>query len=106
MTGTRRFKAKFKDFIVVVNLRYNGMKRGKLVIDLPVLGTDEVLGFYYHETSTYGPQGGLRRLSKVIFEILRRTVVPSAGGDDNVIGWPFFEIINTVLTDDLINLLD
>ena len=55
MIGTCRFKAKFKDFTAIVNLRYHGMKRGKLVIDLPVLGMDEVSSFCYQETSTYGP---------------------------------------------------
>lgn len=33
-------------------------------------------------------------------------MVPSAGGDANVVGWPSFEIINAMLTGDLINLLD
>ena len=42
----------------------------------------------------------------MIFEILRRTVVPSTRGDDNAVGWPFFEIINVVLSSDPINLLD
>lgn len=56
MTGTHRFKAKFKDFVAAVKLSYQGMKRCKLVVDLPVLGTDEVSGFHYHETSAYGPR--------------------------------------------------
>ena len=106
MTGTRRFKAKFKGFAATMKLSYYGMKRGKLVVDFPMLGTDEVYGFRYQETSAYGLQGGLRRLPKVIFEILRRTMVPLARGDDNTIGWPFFEIINDVLSGDPINLLD
>ena len=78
MTGTCRFKAKFKDFAAAVKLSYHGMKRGKFVIDLPVLGTNEVFGFLYQETSAYSPQGGLRRLPKMIFEVLRCTVVPCA----------------------------
>jgi hypothetical protein len=85
MNGTRRFKATFKDLAVAVKLSYCAMKRGKLVVDLSVLGTNEVSGFLYQETSTYGPQGGLRRLPKVIFEVLRHTVVPSVGGDDNTV---------------------
>ena len=105
MTGTRRFKATFKDLAAAVKLSYHGMKQGKLAIDLPVLRI-EVSGFRYQETSVYGPQGGLRRLPKVPFEIMRRTVVPSAGGDDYAIGWPYFEIINAVLSGDPINLLD
>ena len=77
-----------------------------MLSDLSVLRTEEVSRFRYQETSVYGPQGGLRRLSKITFEILRCMVVPSAGGDDNAIGWPFFEIINAVLSGDPINLLD
>ena len=33
-------------------------------------------------------------------------MVPSAGDNDNVVGWPFFEIINAVMISDPINLLD
>ena len=42
MTHTCMFKATFKDFVATVKLRSLGMKRGKLVLDLPVLGTYEV----------------------------------------------------------------
>ena len=90
----------------MVKLSYHGMKQGKLVVDLPVLGTNEVFGFRYQEISAYGPQGGLRKLQKLIFDILRCTMVPSVGGDDNAVGWPFFEIINVVLSGELINWLD
>ena len=106
MTGTCRFKARFKDLVAMVKLSYHGMKQGKLVVDLPVLGTNEVFGFRYQEISAYGPQGGLRKLQKLIFDILRCTMVPSVGGDDNAVGWPFFEIINVVLSGELINWLD
>ena len=82
------------------------MKRGKLITDLLVLRTNEISGFHYEETSAYGPHGGLRRLPKVIFEILRRTMISLVGGDEDVVGWPFFEIINVVLSGDPINLLD
>jgi hypothetical protein len=47
MNGTRRFKATFKDLAVAVKLSYCAMKRGKLVVDLSVLGTNEVSGFLY-----------------------------------------------------------
>jgi hypothetical protein len=106
MTGTCRFKATFKDLAAAMKLSYHVMKRGKLIIDLLVLGTDGTSGFHYQEASTYGPQGGLRRLPKVIFEVLRRTVIPSLGGDDDAVGWPFFEVVNAVLSRDPINLLD
>ena len=33
-------------------------------------------------------------------------MVPSAGDNDNVVGWPSFEIINAVMIGDSINLLD
>jgi hypothetical protein len=86
MTGTHRFKATFRDLVATVKLSYYAMKRGKLVIDLLVLGTYEVSGFHYQETSTYGPLGGLRRLPKVIFKILRHSMIPSVEGDDDAMG--------------------
>ena len=82
------------------------MKRGKLITDLLVLRTNEISGFHYEETSAYGPHGGLRRLPKVIFEVLRHTVIPSLGGDGDTVGWPFFKIFTSVLSRDQINLLD
>ena len=98
MASTHRFKAAFRDLAATMKLSYHAMKRDKLVTELPVLGTDEVSGFRYRETSAYGPHGGLRRLPKVIFEILRCTVFPSIGGDEDAVGWPFFEIVNAVLS--------
>ena len=47
MTGTHRFKARFKDLVAAMKLSYHGMKRGKLVVDLLVLGMNEVFGFRY-----------------------------------------------------------
>lgn len=106
MIGTRRFTATFKDLDVAVKLNYHVMKRGKLVTNLLVLGTDVISGFRYREASAYGPQVGLRRLPMVIFEDLRCTVVPSLGGDGDTVCWPFFEIVTDVLSRDTINLLD
>ena len=56
MIGTCRFTATFKDLAAAVELSYHAMKRGKLVTDLPVLRTNEISGFRYQETSTYGSQ--------------------------------------------------
>ena len=106
MTRTCRFTTTFKDLAAAVELSYHAMKRGKLVTDLPVLRTNEISSFRYQETSTYGSQGGLRRLPKVIFEVLRRTMIPSLGGDGDTVGWPFFKIVTAVLSRDPINLLD
>ena len=106
MPGTLRFEATFGDLAAAVKLSYHAMKRGKLVTNLPVLGTDGVSDFRYRETSAYGPHGGLRRLPKVIFEILRRTMISLVGGDEDVVGWPFFEIVYAVLSGYPINLLD
>ena len=47
MTGTSKLKATFKDLVATMKLSYHVMKRGKLVNDLPVLGTDEIFGFRY-----------------------------------------------------------
>lgn len=106
MASTHRFKATFRDIAATMKLSNHAMKRDKLVTELLVLGTDEVSSFYYRETSAYGPHRGLRRLPKVIFEILRCTVFPSIGGDEDAVGWPFFAIVNTMLSGDPINLLD
>ena len=106
MAGTHRFKATFRDLAATMKLSYHAMKRGKLVTDLPVLRTNEISGFRYQETPTYGSQGGLRMLPKVILEVLRCTVIPSLGGDGDTVGWPFFEIVTVVLSRDPINLLD
>ena len=32
--------------------------------------------------------------------------MPSAGGNDNAIGWPFYEIITAVMSGEKLNLLD
>ncbi|KAG0542208.1 hypothetical protein BDA96_02G083600 [Sorghum bicolor] len=106
MTGTRKFKATFKDLAAAVGLNYQEMKQGKLVVDFPRLQSGDVQGFYYQDTSVYGPQGGLRRIPKLIYEILRRTIVPSAGANDKAIGWPFYEMITAVMSGEKFNLLD
>jgi len=106
MIGTCRFTATFKDLAAAVELSYHAMKRGKLVTDLLVLRINEISSFCYQETSTYGSQGCLRMLPKVILKVLRHIMIPSLGGDGDTMGWPFFEIVTVVLSRDLINLLD
>ena len=54
----------------------------------------------------YGPKGGMRRIPKVIHEILRHTIMPSAVVEDSAIGWPYLEIIYAVMSGDEMNLLD
>ena len=54
----------------------------------------------------FGPKGGMRRNPKVMFEILRHTLVPSTVVEEGAIGRPFLEIIYTVMSDDELNLLD
>ena len=98
MIGTSKFKTTFKDLAAAVQLSYHGMKRGKLVSHLPKLRADEVACFRYPETTEYGPQGNLRRLPKVILEILRHTIVPTIGWDDHAMEWPSMEIVNAVLS--------
>ena len=106
MTRTSKFKATFKDLAAMVQLSYHGMKRGKLVSHLPKLRADEVACFRYPETTEYGPQGNLRRLPKVIHDILRHTIVPTVGWDDRAMEWPSMEIVNAVLSGKLLNMLD
>ena len=92
MTGTSKFKATFKYLAAMVQLSYHGMKQGKLASHLPKLRADEVACFRYPKTTEYGPQGNLRRLPKVILEILRHTFVSIVGWDDHTMEWPSMEI--------------
>ena len=105
MTGTTKYKSTFKDLAAAVKLSYEGMKRGKLVTHLPRLRADEIACFRYPETSEYGQWGNLRRLPKVILEILSRTIVPTIGWDDSALEWPSMEIVNVVMSGEPINLL-
>ena len=106
MTRTSRFKATFKDVAAMVQLSYHGMKQGKLASHLPKLRADEVACFRYLETTEYGPLGNLRRLPKVILEILRHTIVPTVGWDDHAMEWPSMEIVNVIMSSEPLNMLD
>jgi hypothetical protein len=48
----------------------------------------------------------MRRIPKVIYEILRHTIVPSTVVKESAIGWPFLEVIYAVMFGDELNLLD
>lgn len=67
---------------------------------------DEVACFCYTDTFEYGRWGNLRRLPKVILEVLRHTIVPTVWWDDSALMWPSMEIVNVVLSGEPINLLD
>ena len=54
MTGTTKYKASFRNLAAAVKLSYQGMKRGKLVTQLPRLRADVVACIRYLETSEYG----------------------------------------------------
>ena len=54
----------------------------------------------------FGPKGGLRRIPKVIYEILRHTLVPSATVEESAISWPFLEVIYAMVSSEELNLLD
>ena len=106
MTGTTKCKATFRDLAATAKLSYEGMKRGKLVTHLPRLRADEIACFRYPKMSEYGRRGNLRRLPKVILEILSHTIVPTIEWDDSALKWPSMEIVNAVLSSEPINLLD
>ena len=63
------------------------MQRGKLVASLPMLLAGEMPELHYQEDSMYGQKGGMRRIPKVLHEILRHTIVPSVVAEDGAIGW-------------------
>ena len=48
----------------------------------------------------------MRRFPKLLHEILRYTIVPSAAVEDGAIGRPTLEVICAALADDELNLLD
>ena len=82
------------------------MKRGKLVASLPMLLVGEMPKLFHQEASVFGPKGGMRRIPKVLHEILRHTIVSFAIVEGSAIGWPSLEVIYTVLFGDELNLLD
>ena len=82
------------------------MQRGKLVASLPMLLVGELPELFYQEASAFSLKGGMRRIPKVLFEVLRHTIVPSAMVEGGAIGCPSLEIIYTVLFGDELNLLD
>lgn len=69
-----------------------------------MLSAKEKVGYHYLEAFDFGPPGGLRRLPRVMLEVLRHTIVPSIG--QGAIEWPTLEIINALLNHHSINLLD
>ena len=77
-----------------------------MVVDFPILLAGELLELHYQEVSKFCPKGVFRRIPKVIYEILRHTIVPSATVEDYAIGWPFLEIIYVVMSREKLNLLD
>jgi len=62
-----------------------------------MLLASEMPKFYYQEDSIFGPKGGMRTILKVLHEILRRTIIPSAVVEDGAIGWPSLEVICAIL---------
>ena len=106
MMGTRRVEATYKDLAAAVRLDYHKMKRGKLIVELPMLLVGEMPELYYQEDSIFGPKGGMRRTPKVLHEILRHTIMPSIVVEDGAVGWPSLEVIWAILAGDEFNLLD
>ena len=47
MTGTCRVEATYRDLTIVVRLDYHKMKRGKLIVELPMLLAGEMLELHY-----------------------------------------------------------
>jgi len=106
MTGTRRFEATFRDLAAAMGLNYHKMKKGRLVASFPMLLASEIPELHYQETSMFAPKGGMWRIPKVIYEILRHTSTPSDMVEERVIGWPFLEVIYAVMSGEELNLMD
>ena len=77
-----------------------------MVVDFPILLAGELLELHYQEVSKFCPKGVFRRIPKVIYEILRHTIVPSTTVEESAIGWPFLEIIYAMMSSDKRNLVD
>lgn len=106
MTATCMLEATFRDLAAVVGLDYRRMKKGKSVASIFRLLVDGIPELYYHEDSMFGPKGGMRRFPKVLHEILRHTIVPSAAIEDGAVGQPALEVISVALAGDELDLLD
>ena len=106
MMSTCRFVATFRDLAATVGLDYRRIKKGKLVASLPMFLASEMPELYYQEDSVFGRKGGMRRIPKVLHEILRHTIMTSAAVEGGAIGWPFLEVIYAVLSSDELNSLD
>lgn len=77
-----------------------------MVSELLRLQPEDTWGFHYQQLSNYDPQNDLRRIPKVMYEILRHTLVPSRGGNESALPWPYYKFIYVVLCAVKINLLD
>lgn len=108
MTGPCRVEASYRDLSSAVKLDYRRMMRGKRVIELPLVLADDftIPELYYQVDSFFGPRGTLRRFPRVLHEILRHTILPSAALGGNELYWPSLEVLKAVLTGMEVNLLD
>jgi len=61
---------------------------------------------YAKKQQQFGPKGGFWRITKVVYEILRHTIMPFVAVEDSAIGWPFLEIIYVMMSREKLNLLD
>jgi hypothetical protein len=106
MTGTSTFEASFRDLAIAVGLDYCWMKRGKSIADISRLLRDAIPELLYQEDSIWGPKGSMQRFLRILYEILRHTIVPFAAIEGCVVGHLALEAICAALAGDELNVLE
>lgn len=108
MTGPNKFEASYRDLTTAVKIDYHRVTCGKRLDELPLVlaGDRHIPELFYQENSEFGPRGGLRRIPRVLHEILRHTILSSAAICESEVRWPTLEVIQAVLKGVEINLLD
>jgi hypothetical protein len=80
LIGPNKFEASHKDLAIAVKIDYHRVTCGKRLDELPLVlaGDQHIPELFYQENSKFGLRGGLRRIPRVLHEIMRHTILSSA----------------------------
>jgi hypothetical protein len=80
LIGLNKFEASHKDLAIAVKIDYHRVTCGKRLDELPLVlaGDQHIPELFYQENSKFGLRGGLRRIPRVLHEIMRHTILSSA----------------------------
>ncbi|CAD6337111.1 unnamed protein product [Miscanthus lutarioriparius] len=81
------------------------MKTRKSVSDLPAMQEQETCVFYPTRKHQHGASKYLKRYPSLIFSMLRCTIMPKVGNFD-VVRFPYYEVIQGVLSGDKLNMVE